>query len=381
MKSIFTSLILNNKSRWFLFQIIALVLLLVFFYYISSNAIQNIENRGIHVGFDFLSAEAGFSISESLIDYDESSSYLKAFYVGIVNTLYVGLVAIIFASLLGLIIGIARFSSNWLVRKLASAYIEIFRNIPILLQILFWHNIILINAPSVRESVSFFDAIFFNLRGIYFPKPVDLVSFYLFISTLILSFILLLLLKKSNNNFIKNKLILFKFAIFFVIMLEFFFLDGLYFEFPKLSGFNFEGGFSVSPEFFALAFALSIYTATYIAEAVRSGIGSVSKGQKEAGQALGLNKKQVLKFIVLPQALRVAVPPIISQYLNVIKNSSLAVAIGYPDLVNVFTGTTLNQVGQALEIIAMTMLVYLVISLLISFVLNIVNAKLKIQEK
>lgn len=372
---------LSNKTRGFFLQVIALVVILGVFYNGANNAIDNINQRGIQVGFDFLSAESGFSISESLIDYDESSSYLRAFYVGITNTLYVAFVAIIFSSILGLIIGIARFSDNFLVKKIASIYIETFRNIPVLLQILFWHNILLINAPSVRDSSSFLDIIFFNSRGFYFPKPEDLTNFYLLISTLVLSFILLFLLKKIKNNFFKNKLIFFKYALILVLVAQYFLLGGISFEIPRLTGFNFQGGFSVSTEFFSLAFALSIYTATYIAEAVRSGIESVPKGQTEAAQSLGLSQRKLLKFIILPQALRVAIPPIISQYLNVVKNSSLAVAIGYPDLVNVFTGTALNQVGQALEIIAMTMLVYLFISLFISLLLNWVNAKLKIKER
>lgn len=371
----------SNSIRWFLFQVLALVLILGFIYHIYDNTVANITDRGLRVGFDFLSVEAGFDIAESLIDYQESDNYTRVFLVGIVNTLYVAFVAIIFSSILGLIIGIARFSNNWLVRKLSSAYVEVFRNIPVLLQIIFWHNLLINFAPNVRESIVFFDNIYFNLRGIFLPKIVQTDSLFYLIATITIVFISLFLLYKNKK---KIHYVVYRLVQLFLMVLPFvvyFLLGNMTVEVPKLAGFNFQGGFSISPEFFALTFALSIYTATYIAESVRAGIEAISKGQKEAASSLGLNSQQVLKFVVLPQALRVAVPPIISQYLNVTKNSSLAVAIGYPDLVSVFTGTTLNQVGQALEIVAMTMLVYLLISLFISLALNWVNAKLAIKER
>ncbi len=371
----------DNRIRWFLFQIITLVAIIGAIYHIYGNVSDNVSSRGIKVGFEFLTAEAGFDIAETLIDYKESDTYAKVFLVGITNTLYVALMAIIFSSILGVIIGIARFSANWLIRKLSSIYIEVFRNIPILLQIIFWHSLILNFAPNVRQSVVFLDVIYFNLRGIFMPKIVELdVLFYLIFSLVIICLLLFLLYK----NKIRFPLLIYRLAQLSLIIIPiilYISLGGISLDMPKLSGFNFEGGFSISPEFFALAFALSVYTATYIAEAVRSGIESVSKGQKEAAFALGLNSKQVLRFVLLPQALRVAVPPIINQYLNATKNSSLAVAIGYPDLVSVFTGTALNQVGQALEIVVMTMLVYLIISLTISLLLNWFNAKLAIKER
>ncbi len=381
MQTNIANMLTSNKNRWILFQVIALGLLLVFFYQISGNALENITSRGIKVGFGFLWTEAGFYISETLIDYDASSTYWDAFLVGVTNTLYVSFFAILFSSIIGLIIGIARFSNNWLIRKIASAYVETFRNIPILLQIIFWHNIIINTFPSVKQSFVFFDSVFINSRGIHIPKATDTSDIFLVIFTVVLSIVLLVSLSKKKASISKGIYNLLKLAVVLLPFAVYFALGGLSFEAPKLTGFNFEGGSNISPEFFALVFALSVYTATYIAEAVRSGIESVNIGQKEAAKALGLSHKQTIKFVVLPQALRVAIPPIINQYLNVSKNSSLAVAIGYPDLVSVFTGTTLNQVGQALEIVSITMLVYLLLSLFISFLLNIVNDKLKIQER
>lgn len=375
-----TAIISNNRARWFFLQVVAFLLIIGFFGNIVHNVVQNVDERGLRTGFEFLSSEAGFPISETLISYDESNSYLRSFYVGIVNTLFVSVISVIFASILGLLIGVANFSNNWLVRKLAVGYVELFRNIPILLQILFWHNLILNIFPPPRQSFHFLDIIFINLRGIYLPGIIDWSNLLVLIFGLAGAIFAIFAINRSKKITASSKKII-KYALIFIPIIGYFLLGGTSFELPVLKGFNFQGGISISPELFALAFALSIYTATYIAEAVRSGIESVATGQKEAAQSLGLNHKQVLKFVVLPQALRVAIPPIISQYLNVVKNSSLAVAIGYPDLVNVFTGTALNQVGQALEIIAMTMLVYLIISLLISLVLNWVNAKYKIIER
>ncbi len=386
VKSLF-SIFYQNKTRGFLFQVVVLVSVIALFYHFTNNVVSNIEARGINVGFSFLTSESGFAISESLISYDESSNYLRVFYVGILNTLYVSIIAIIFSSLIGLIVGISRLSSNWLVRKFSSGYIELFRNIPLLLQILFWYNLIINTFPPVRQSITFFDIIFVNLRGIYLPKMIPeagffyllMVIFVIIVGTFLFKYYARIQKEKTGKTVYGSRYVL---AAIFIIPLAYYLLDRpLHFEISKLSGFNFRGGLIISTEFFALVFALSIYTATYIAEAIRSGIESVNKGQKEAAKSLGLTTGQSLKFVILPQALRVAVPPIISQYLNVAKNSSLAVAIGYPDLVSVFTGTTLNKVGQALEIIMMTMLVYLVISLLISLILNIINHKLKIKER
>lgn len=376
----------NNKIRTFLFQTIALVVILYLFYGAFDNLSVNIENRGIQTGFDFLGAESGFDIAEFLIDYSPAATNLRVFYVGLINTLVISIVGIIFASIIGLIIGVARLSNNWLIAKLAGGYIELFRNIPILLQILFWYNLVLAIFPRPRQSFELFDSIFINLRGIYLPKPIATDGFIWVAAALIIGITLKILLKRYYNNkkySIGTKTNTLGYSLLLVIglpMAVYFSLGSpAVFDYPTLKGFNFKGGMTLSPEFLSLAFALSIYTATYIAEAIRASIESVSKGQKEAALAMGLTQGQSLKLVILPQALRVAIPPIINQYLNLTKNSSLAAAIGYSELTSVFAGTVLNQVGQAVEIILMTMAVYLTISLVISMVLNIINRRMSIK--
>jgi general L-amino acid transport system permease protein len=292
------------------------------------------------------------------------------------------------ASILGLIIVVARLSKNWLISHLAATYVETFRNIPLLLQILFWYNVVLAAMPSVRQSYSFFDSIFVNQRGIFVPKPIftDGAGYIglAFIAAIVIGWFVYKWAKKQHLETGKSyPVFLINLALLIILPTIAYFVAGkpVHFDYPKLHGFNFEGGKTFTPEFLALLFALSIYTATFIAEAVRSGIEAVSKGQKEAAQSLGLTQMQALKLVVLPQAIRISIPPIINQYLNLIKNSSLAAAIGYPELVTVFAGTSLNVTGQALEIIAITMGTYLIISLIVSFVLNWFNKKMKIKER
>jgi len=267
-------------------------------------------------------------------------------------------------------------------------YIETFRNIPILLQILFWYNVVLASLPSPRQSLSYLDSVFFNNRGLYIPKPVLEGGFI----TVIIAFVLAIIAVLYLNKWSKRRhdetgedfpIVLTSTAIIIGAPTLVFFISGMpaSLDFPALKGFNFKGGITFIPELLALAFALSIYTATYIAEAVRAGIEAVPKGQKEAANALGLKDYIILKKVILPQALRVIIPPVINQYLNLTKNSSLATAIGYPELVTVFAGTSLNQVGQAIEIILMTMAVYLIISIVISLVMNYFNAKTRIKER
>lgn len=383
----FFAFLYNNKIRIFLLQFIALLAIIVFFYSIIDNMFANIASRGISTGFGFLSAESGFDIAEHLIDYSYDSSNLRVFYVGLINTLLVSGVGIVFATLIGFIIGVARLSNNWLISKLANGYIELFRNIPILLQILFWYNIALISFPHPKRSFEFFEVVFINLRGIFLPKPITENGFIWVWIALVIGLVLRALLKrflqkKHDETGVKTPTFVYSMLLIFGLPTLVYGLLGapLHFDYPALKGFNYAGGMSLSPEFLALAFALSVYTATYIAEAIRSGIESVDKGQKEAALSLGLSPIQSLKLIVLPQALKVIIPPVINQYLNLTKNSSLAAAIGYSELVNVFAGTVLNQVGQAVEIILMTAAVYLSISLMISLVLNIVNHKINKQQ-
>jgi len=381
------SLLYNNEIRAILFQVLAVAVIAYFAYQAFDNMMLNIEQRGIRSGFGFLSDEAGFAVNDNFfLEYSPASTNLQAFYVGIVNTLVVAITGIFFASVLGLIIGISRLSSNYLIRKIATVYIEIFRNIPILLQILFWYSIALSAFPSPKNSINFFDTVFLNSRGLYLPKPIIESGFYFVLASLVVGIIAYIFVKKHSDKkhdetgIVTNTIPHFLGLVVLLPIVVYLFF-GVQLDYPALKGFNFRGGVDLSIEFFALAFALSIYTATYIAEAIRSGIESVDNGQKEAASAMGLTQTQSLRLVVLPQALRVAIPPIINQYLNLTKNSSLAAAVGYTELVTIFSGTVLNVVGQAIEIIILTMLVYLTISLVISLILNIFNKKMQIKGK
>jgi general L-amino acid transport system permease protein len=381
--------ILNNKLfRDILSQFVVVAILVFFIATIVGNLQHNIQVRGITTGFAFFNDPAGFGISESPIQYSEESTYFRAFLVGLVNTIYVSFVGIIFASILGLIIGIGRLSKNFLISKLSLAYIEFFRNIPLLLQILFWYNVVLSALPSPRQSIAMGANCFLNNRGFYIPKPIFAEHFqWVVLAFFVAIGLSVYFVKWANRRFEKTgqDMIVWPWVVLILVSIPIFVFNlvgsPLSFDYPMLKGFNFRGGMSYSPEFLALAFALSIYTASLIAEAIRSGIEAVAKGQKEAASSLGLTSYQSLKLVILPQAIRIAIPPIIGQYLNLIKNSSLATAIGYPEIVTVFSGTVLNQTGQAIEIIAVTMAVYLTISLFVSFILNIINEKLAIKER
>ena len=388
----FREILYNNEVRAFFFQVATFLLIFGLFYTIIGNLFDNIEARGIHTGFSFLKNRAGFDIlpflGNYLQDYTPESSNLTVFYVGLINTLIVAFVGIIVTTFLGLFIGIARLSNNYLIAKLAGGYIELFRNIPVLLQIFFWYNIFINIFPHPKKSFSFFDMVFLNQRGLYLPKPILENGFLLVIIAFVVGIILTVFMKryfnkKHDETGVYTRTLGYSTLLILGLPAVFFLLLGspLHFDFAVLGKFNLKGGMQVVPEFIALTFALSVYTATYIAEAIRSGIEAVDKGQKEAAAAIGLTQTQSLKLIVLPQALRVAIPPTINQYLNLTKNSSLATAIGYPELMSAFGGTVLNQVGQAVEILGMAMLVYLVISLCISFLLNVVNKRMAIPER
>lgn len=371
-----------------IFQIALVVALIAFGHYLLSNTLQNMEQRGITTGFDFLSNEAGFGILQSLIPYDETYTYGRTFVVGLLNTLLVAGLGIFFATLLGFFIGVARLSHNWLVAKLATVYIETFRNIPLLLQIMFWYFAVLRPLPRPRESLSVGESVFLNNRGLFLPKPVGEDGFSVVLIALLVAVVGAIALVRwahkrqeaTGQQFPSGWA---SFGLIIGLPLIVFFASGspLHWDYPVLGGFNFRGGLEVIPELAALTLALSIYTAAFIAEAVRSGIQSVSHGQTEAAYALGLRPKVTLKLVIIPQAMRVIIPQLTSQYLNLTKNSSLATAIGYPDLVNVFAGTTLNQTGQAVEVIAMTMAVYLAISLVISMFMNWYNKRKQLVER
>ncbi|KAB0482643.1 amino acid ABC transporter permease [Vibrio sp. IB15] len=382
------NLLYNPTFRSVVFQIIAIGALGAFFYTIVNNALTNLEARGIATGFDFLSQEAGFGIGLTLVEYDETFSYGRTFVVGLLNTALVSVLGIILATVLGFSMGVARLSSNWLVSRFAAVYIEIFRNIPLLLQIFFWYFAVLQALPSARQSLSLGEAIFLNVRGLYFPAPVLEQGSSIVIASVIAGIVATIIINIWANN--KQKLTgqqtpMFRIALSLIVGLPLvvYFVLGMPIsaEYPELKGFNFRGGISIIPELAALVLALSIYTASFIAEIVRSGINAVSHGQTEAAMSLGLPRARTLKLVIIPQALRIIIPPLTSQYLNLTKNSSLAMAIGYPDLVSVFAGTTLNQTGQAIEIIAMTMGVYLTLSLLTSALMNIYNRKVALVER
>ncbi len=379
----------NPQHRAVFFQIIALIAVILCAFYFANNMFDNIEKRGITTGFSFLDNTAGFGISQTLTDYDDgTSTYFDVFIVGLLNTLLVSILGIIFASILGLLVGIGRLSNNFLISKLSLIYIETFRNIPILLQILFWYNVVLAALPSPRQSMNYLDSVFLNNRGLLIPEPIfESGSGAILISFIIAVTAVFYLTRWSRKRHDKTgeefPLIKVSLAILILAPTLVYFIAGqpISAVYPELKGFNFRGGLAIIPELLALLFALSIYTATYIAEAVRAGIEAVPKGQKEAAKALGLKDHVILSKVVLPQALRVIIPPVINQFLNLTKNSSLATAIGYPELVTLFSGTTLNQVGQAIEIILMTMAVYLTISIVISLLLNWVNAKMAIKGR
>ena len=382
------SLLRNQKVRGILFQLLTVAGLVAFLWYIGVNTVHNIEQRGIRTGFDFLNTTAGFAINESPIPYSETSTYWTVFEVGVLNTLIVSFWAIVLSTILGLIIGVARLSKNWLIAKLASAYIDTFRNIPILLQILFWYNVVLATLPSPRQSIEFFNAVFLNNRGFIVPRPIFGESGWYILAGVITAILIDYFINRWLNKRQEEtgqEFFFLPWGILILLVVPYLFYlfapNTIQWDIPHLKGFNFRGGKVFSPEFLALAFALTIYTATFIAEAIRSGIEAVKKGQKEAAASIGLSPYQSLKLVILPQAIRIAIPPTINQYLNVVKNSSLATAIGYPEVVTVFAGTALNQVGQAIEMISMTMAVYLVISLIVSAILNIINHKMKIKER
>jgi len=370
----------DTRYRRLFFQVLVLGAVIALGVFLINNVLVNLERRGIASGFEFLSSTAGFGIIMHLIDYSEESSYGRAFLVGLLNTLLVSALGIFFATILGFVVGLSRLSSNWLVARLAGVYVEIVRNIPLLLQIFFWYFAMIVPLPLPRQSMAMGGTIFLNNRGLYFPVPIFEAGFSMVLLALFIAMVTVILVKgwarrrreatgRHFPTFYISMGTMVILPLIAVILTDF----TVSWEFPKLQGFNFVGGFVVIPELMALLIALSVYTASFIAEIVRAGVQSVGRGQVEAAYSLGLKPGQTLRFVIIPQALRVIIPPLTSQYLNLTKNSSLAVAIAYPELVSVFMGTVLNQTGQAIEVIAMTMAVYLTISLAISFFMNWYN--------
>src|SRR5579885_3356654 len=377
----------DPKVRSFAYQIALGVLVAVLVYGAVTNAIEHLERAHIASGFGFWDQAAGFDISQTLIFYSSQvSTYGRAFWVGLLNTLLVAGIGIVLATVLGFVVGISRLSKNWLLAKTAGGYVEIIRNIPLLLQLLFWYNAVLKALPEMRDSIVIARGAYLNNRGLFLPQPVFLHGFGVVIAAAavaVAAAVVFTLAARRRQKHTGKRLPVAAVVLALLIGLPLvgFVLKGLplTFNYPEVGRFNIAGGVEVLPEFAALLFGLSIYTAAFIAEVVRAGILAVSRGQIEAAYSLGLRPR--LRLILVPQAMRVIIPPLTSQYLNLTKNSTLAVAIGYPDLVQVFTGTVLNQTGQAVEVVAITMLVYLTISLVTSLLMNIYNRRVALVER
>jgi len=382
----------TSKSKYYTPQFIVFTFTLLVFAYFIFNAQTNMDTRGIEFGFHFLRQESSFDVNFSLIEYDGSHSYARVYLVGLINTLLVAVTGIILCTVIGVIVGVARLSPNYLIRKTAAGYIEFFRNIPLIVQIFFWYFAALRTMPLPEKTDPIFGVIFLSLKGLYMPGLIWQ-NLNVFIYSLIVAIIAIVLIKNYSNKLRDNEgkqlpVLYISIGLILILPALTFAIGGVSaeVEIPVLkqlakTSFTFEGGARVPPEFMALVLALSLYTATFVAECVRAGIEGISKGQKEAAASIGLNRKQVLNLIIMPQALRIIIPPTTNQYLNLTKNSSLAALIAYPDLVLVFAGTALMQTGRAIEILMIVMFTYLTISLTISLFMNWYNKRIAIKEK
>ena len=375
----------NEKSREIIIQIFVLFCIGWLLSWLVMNVNANFKALGKDISFEFLFIPAGYDINQYLIDYNNRDSHLRAGIVGLLNTGLVAIFGIILATVMGIALGIIRLSKNWLASKLAYWYVEFTRNVPILLHILLWHGIIINTFPQTRQAINFGDITFLSNRGFYLPKPLTESG----IEFVYLCFVIALIFSVLFNKYAKRKQDLtgiqypvfwINTAVIVILPSLAFFLSGLplSFEVPVLKGFNFRGGLHMSPELAALTFALGIYTAAFIAEIVRAGILAIDKGQREAAESIGLKPSKVMNLVILPQARRVIIPPLTSQYLNLTKNSSLAIAIGYMDLVATLGGISLNQTGREMETMVIVMLIYLSVSLSISAFMNWYNSKVKL---
>ena len=373
-------------------QILTLLVVILVFGFFSYNAQINMENRGLEFGFGFLKYEASFDIQFSLIDHDGSHSYFRAYLVGLLNTILVSVIGIVFATIIGVVVGIARLSNNYLIERTAAIYVEFFRNIPLLLQIFFWYFAALRALPLPEKAEPMFGVFFLTIKGFFIPafiwNNLDIFIYSVIAAIIAIFFVRAYAKKKQENQGTQTPVLLISIGLLIILPLLSFLLGGVdaSIQIPVIeqlskTSFTFKGGLKLPPELISLALALSLYTATFIAECVRAGVQGVSKGQKEAAASIGLTPNQVLKLVVMPQALRIIIPPTTNQYLNLTKNSSLAAAIAYPDLVLVFAGTALMQTGRAIEIVSITMLTYLTLSITISIFMNWYNKKIAIKEK
>ncbi|WP_341912430.1 amino acid ABC transporter permease [Ferrovibrio terrae] len=373
--------------RSVVYQVVAVSIVVAVAWFLISNTLHNLSIRNISTGFDFLGRESGFAIGESPIAFGPENTYARAILVGLLNTIRVAVIGIILATIIGTIVGIARLSKNWLIAKLSMIYVEVIRNVPLLLQLFFWYALITETLPGPRSAINLMPGVFMSNRGIKVPAPTDHGAFDLAAIGFLLAFVLIGImanLAKKRQDATGKPFPIYRTALALLVGMPLlgWLIGGapLELDVPKLQGFNFVGGATLTPEFAALLFGLVLYTAGFIAEVVRAGIQAVSYGQWEAAGALGLSRTQTLRLIVLPQSLRVIIPPMTSQYLNLTKNSSLAVAIGYPDIVSI-ANTTLNQTGQAIEGILIIMAVYLAISLSISLFMNWYNKHIALVER
>jgi general L-amino acid transport system permease protein len=387
-KSPKTPLIYNPKVRGIAYQAVLCIIIAFLAWGAITNAVDNLARARIASGFGFWDNTAGFDISQTLIEYSTSSTYGQAFWVGLINTLLVAGIGVVLATILGFIIGIARLSKNWLVSKVAGCYVEIIRNLPLLLQLLFWYNAVLKALPGIRESIAIPGGGFLNNRGLFLPQPVFLPAARFALIALLAGVVAAIgyriwAKRRQFQTGQQSPVLWVTLGLVIVLPLAVLALSGfpVQFNYPEAGRFNIRGGVEVLPEFAALLFGLVTYTAAFIAEVVRAGILAVAKGQTEAAYSLGLRPGPTLRLVVVPQAMRVIVPPLTNQYLNLTKNSTLAVAIGYPDLVQIFAGTVLNQTGQAVEVIAITMAVYLTISLATSGLMNLYNRSVAVVER
>ena len=383
---------MNNKIKKFIPQFITLFVVVLIFGFFTFNAQVNMDNRGIDFGFGFLKQESSFDIQFSLVEFDGLDPYWWAYVAALLNTLLVAFLGIIFCTIIGVIVGVARLSPNYLIRNAAAWYVEFFRNIPLLLQIFFWYYAALRALPLPQDAEPILGVSYMTIKGFYVPAMVWN-NLNIFLYSLILSIIGIIIVRTYAKKLQENEgkqlpVIYISLGLIIFLPLLSFIVGGvtLSFELPVLkqlsiTSFTYEGGVGLPPELIALTLALSLYTATFVAECVRAGIQGIGKGQKEAAASIGLNSNQILKLVVMPQALRIIIPPTTNQYLNLTKNSSLAAAIAYPDLVLVFAGTALMQTGKAIEIVSITMLTYLSLSLAIAALMNWYNKKIEIKEK
>ena len=380
----------NVRVLQILAQIVFVLLLALAAGFLYANVTTNLARQGLTVGYDFITNPASFDIGESYISYEASDSYGRALLVGLINTLVVSTLGIILTTIVGIVAGISRLSSNWLISQLAAAYVGVIRNTPLIIQLAFWYFGIILKLPPVREAVALPGSIYLTQRGVYLPSYEPLAGFSswkVYIWVALASIVVIWLIFRWIQNRSDLPLPLWAYLAYILVPILILWVSfviesepPLQVSLPELTGLNFRGGSRLTPEFAALLFGLVVYTGAFIAEVVRAGIQAISRGQMEAARSLGLNNTQALRLIIFPQALRVIIPPLTSQYLNLAKNSSLAIAVGYPDLFSV-AGTVINQTGATIEVIVIIMLSYLSMSLFTSFLMNIYNSRMRLVER